>query len=173
MARAPTLVVMPRLRRRGGRGAEPTGGVDADHEQRYQSAWGLQPTQWRPVGSMFRVRHRSTLLWRTHSTEASDLLLRVRRAYDRLGELGVTVAAESTQRGIGITVPLARTTVALRILADRSILPDAVLVSDPPADQLRLLRRELGAYRRSVELITGTEGVPDPIDEVRARGRAQ
>lgn len=164
---------MPRLRRRRGRGAEPTGGVDADHERHYQSAWGLQPAQWRPVGSMFRVRQRAVLLWHTEGAEASDLLLRVRRAYDRLGELGVTVAADSTQRGIEITVPLTRTTVALRILADRSILPDAVVVSDPPADQLRLLRRELGAYRRSVELMTGTEGVPDPIDELRARVRAR
>ena len=164
---------MPRLRRRRGRGAEPTGGVVADHEQQYQSAWGLHPAQWRPVGSLFRVRQRAVLLWRTDNVEASDLLLRVRRAYDRLGELGVTVAADSTQRGIEITVPLSRTTVSLRILADRSILPDAVVVSDPPADQLRLLRRELGTYRRSVELVTGTEGVADPIDELRARVRAQ
>ena len=164
---------MPLLPRRRGRGGEPTGGAVADHEQLYQSAWGLHPAQWRPVGSLFRVRQRAVLLWRTDATQASDLLLRVRRAYDRLGELGVTVAADSTQRGIEITVPLSRTPVALRILADRSILPDAVVVSDPPADQLRLLRRELGAFRRSVELITGTEGVPDPIDELRARVRAQ
>jgi len=164
---------MPRLRRRRGRGAEPTGGVDADHEQHYQSAWGLQPAQWRPVGSMFRVRQRAALLWRTDRADASDLLLAVRRAYDRLGELGVTVAADSSTRGIEISVPLSRVTVALRILADRSLLPDAVLVSDPPADQLRLLRRELGAYRRVVELITGNEGLPDPIDELRARVRAR
>ncbi len=164
---------MPRLPRRRGRGAEPSGGVVADHEQQYRSAWGLQPAQWRPVGSFFRVRQRAVLLWRTDGAEASDLLLRVRRAYDRLGELGITVAADSTQRGIEITVPLSRATVALRILADRSILPDAVVVSDPPADQLRLLRRELGAFRRSVELMTGTEGVPDPLDELRARVRAQ
>ncbi len=164
---------MPRLPRRRGRGAEPSGGVVADHEQQYRSAWGLQPAQWRPVGSFFRVRQRAVLLWRTDGAEASDLLLRVRRAYDRLGELGITVAADSTQRGIEITVPLSRATVALQILADRSILPDAVVVSDPPADQLRLLRRELGAFRRSVELMTGTEGVPDPLDELRARVRAQ
>lgn len=163
---------MPRLRRRG-RGAEPTGGVDADHEHRYQSAWGLQPAQWRPVGSLFRVRQRAVLLWHTEATEASDLLLRVRRAYDRLGELGVTVAAGSTQRGIEITVPLSRVSVSLRILADRSILPDAVMVSDPPADQLRTLRRELGTYRRAIELVTGTEGTVDPIDELRARVRSQ
>jgi hypothetical protein len=163
---------MPRLRRRG-RGAEPKRGVDADHEHHYQSAWGLQPAQWRPVGSLFRVRQRAVLLWHTDATQASDLLLRVRRAYDRLGELGVTVAAESTQRGIEITVPLSRASVSLRILADRSILPDAVVVSDPPADQLRLLRRELGTYRRAIELVTGTEGTVDPIDELRARVRAQ
>ncbi|HET9417448.1 MAG TPA: hypothetical protein VFP30_07915 [Candidatus Limnocylindria bacterium] len=164
---------MPRLRRRRGRGAEPTGGVVADHEQQYRSAWGLQPAQWRPVGSFFRVRHRAVLLWHTDTADASDLLLRVRRAYDRLGELGVTVAADSTRRGIEISLPLSRTSVALRILADRSILPDAVVVSDPPADQLRQLRRELGSIRRSVELLTGTGGVPDPIDELRARVRAE
>lgn len=163
---------MPRLRRRG-RGAEPTGGVDADHEHSYQSAWGLQPAQWRPVGSMFRVRQRAVLLWHTDAAQASDLLLRVRRAYDRLGELGVTVAADSTQRGIEITVPLSRAPVSLRILADRSILPDAVLVSNPPADQLRLLRRELGTYRRAIVLVTGTDGTIDPIDELRARVRAR
>jgi hypothetical protein len=149
------------------------GDVDADHEYIYQSAWGLHPAQWRPVGSLFRVRQRAALLWRTDRADGSDLLLAVRRAYDRLGELGVTVAADSTSRGIEITVPLGRVTVAMRILADRSLLPDAVLVSDPPADQLRLLRRELGAYRRAVELITGNEGVPDPIDELRARVRAR
>jgi hypothetical protein len=162
---------MPRLRRRG-RGAEPTGGVDADHEHHYQSAWGLQPAQWRPVGSLFRVHQRAVLLWHTDATQASDLLLRVRRAYDRLGELGVTVAADSTQRGIEITVPLSRASLSLRILADRSILPDAVVVSDPPADQLRVLRRELGTYRRAIELVTGTEGTVDPIEELRARVRA-
>jgi hypothetical protein len=147
--------------------------MDADHEHLYQSAWGLHPAQWRPVGSLFRVRQRAVLLWRTDRAEASDLMLRVRRAYDRLGELGVTVAADSTQRGIEITVPLSRTAVSLRILADRSILPDAVFISDPPADQLRVLRRELGTYRRSVELVTGAEGVADPIDELRARVRAR
>jgi hypothetical protein len=119
---------------------------------------------------MFRVRQRAILLWHTDAAEASDLLLRVRRAYDRLGE---TVAADSTQRGIEITVPLSRASVSLRILADRSILPDAVVVSDPPADQLRLLRRELGTYRRAIELVTGTEGTLDPIEELRARVRAQ
>lgn len=122
---------------------------------------------------MFRVRQRATLVWRTDGSDASDLLLRVRRAYDRLGELGVTVAADSTQRGIEITMPLSRAAVSLRILADRSILPDAVVVSDPPADLLRLLRRELGTYRRAIELVTGTEGTVDPIDELRARVRAQ
>lgn len=165
--------VMPRLRRRRGRGAEPTGGVDADHEHLYQSAWGLQPAQWRPVGSMFRVRQRAAMLWRPDRVDRSDLLLAVRRAYDRLGELGITVAADSTPRGIEIVVPLGKVAVALRILADRSLLPDAVLVSDPPADQLRVLRRELAAYRPAIELVTGNEGVPDPLDELRARVRAR
>ena len=163
---------MPRLRRRRGRGAEPWG-VVADHEHLYQSAWGLQPAQWRPVGSMFRIRQRAALLWRTDRAEASDLLLAVRRGYDRLGELGITVAADSTPRGIEIVVPLGRVSVAMRILADRSLLPDAVVVSDPPADQLRVLRRELAAFRPAIELITGNEVVPDPIDELRARVRAR
>lgn len=162
---------MPSLRRRG-RGAEPSGGVDADREQQYQSAWGLQPAQWRPVGSLFRVRQRAVLLWRNDGGEASDLLLRVRRAYDRLGELGVTVAADSTRDGIEVTVPLSRAALALRILADRSILPDAVLVGDAPADQLRTLRRDIGTHRGRVELVMGHDSAPDAIAELRSKVRA-
>ena len=148
------------------------GGSDAGDTHPFLSVWGLQPAQWRRVGSLFRVRQQASLVWRTESHGASDLLLRVRRAYDRLGELGVTVAADTTTRGIEISVPLGRVSVALRILAERSILPDAVVVGDPEAEQLRRLRRELAAYRPSVELITGAEGVPDPLDELRARVRA-
>lgn len=162
---------MPRLRRRG-RDAEPRGAVDADREQHYQSAWGLQPAQWRPVGSMFRIRQRAALLWRSDASDASDLALRVRRAYDRLGELGVTVAADATPRGIEIRLPLSRVIIALRILADRSILPDAVLVGDASADQLRALRREIGLHRREVELVIGDELEIDPLTAIRARLRS-
>ena len=162
-------------RRRRPRDAE----VPGDPAQRAQStddptlleAWGLQPAQWRPVGSFFRIRQRAVLLWRTDLADASDVALRVRRAYDRLGELGVTVAADATSRGIEVALPLDRLDVALRILADRSILPDAVLVGEPPADRLRSLRREIGAYRRDVELIIGDGGGADPIAELRARVR--
>lgn len=148
------------------------GGSDAGDTHPFLSAWGLQPAQWHPVGSLVRVRQRASLLWRDDSADEPDLLLRVRRAYDRLGELGVTVAADTTPRGVEIAVPLGRVSVALRILAERSILPDAVVVGDPEPEQLRRLRRELAACRPSVELITGAEGVPDPLDELRARVRA-
>ena len=148
------------------------GGSDAGDTHPFLSAWGLHPAQWRPVGSLFRIRQRASLLWRSDSADESDLMLRVRRAYDRLGELGITVAADTTPRGIEIAVPLGRVSVALRILAERSILPDAVVVGDAEAEQLRRLRRELAAYRPSVELITGAEGIPDPLDELRARVRA-
>lgn len=163
-------------RRRRPRDAEVQGGPDAradtaTDEPALLEAWGLQPAQWRPVGSFFRIRQRAVLLWRTDVAEASDLALRVRRAYDRLGELGVTVAADTTVRGIEIALPLDRLEVALRILADRSILPDAVLVGDPPADRLRTLRREIGSYRREVELVIGDGGGADPIAELRARVR--
>jgi hypothetical protein len=161
---------MPRLRRRG-RDEEPLGGFDAGYEHLFLSAWGLQPAQWRPVGSMAVVRQRAALLWRTHG-DVADLALRVRRAYDRLGELGVTVAADSTPRGIEIALPLGRVALALRILADRSILPDAVLVADPPAEQLRRLRRELAGYRRAVDLVVGDELETDPLAALRARIRA-
>jgi transposase InsO family protein len=157
---------MPRRRR----DVELLGGADADTDQLSLSAWGLRPAQWRPVGSLALVRERATLLWRTEG-EVADLALRVRRAYDRLGELGITVAADSTPRGVEIRLPLHRLAVALRILADRSILPDAVLLSDPPADQLRALRREVAAYRRSVELVIGDEADHDPISLLRARLR--
>jgi len=159
---------MTRRRRRAD--AEPVGEAEADREDRFLSSWGLQPAQWRPVGSMAVVRERAALLWRTHG-EVADLALRVRRAYDRLGELGVTVSADSTARGVEITLPLDRVPLALRILADRSILPDAVLLDDPPAERLRMLRREIGAYRRGIELIIGDGAAVDPIDELRARVR--
>lgn len=158
-------------RRRPDADAEPLGGFDSDYEHLFLSAWGLQPAQWRPIGSMAVVRQRSTLLWRTHR-EVADLALRVRRAYDRLGELGMTVAADSTPRGLEITLPLGRVGLALRILAERSILPDAVLVASAPADQLRVLRREIGAYRRGIELVIGDELGHDPLAAIRARLRA-
>jgi hypothetical protein len=159
---------MPRRRRPAD--AEPVGGTDPDHEAGYLAAWGLEPAQWRPVGSLAHVRERAALLWRTRG-EVADLSLRVRRAYDRLGELGVTVAADSTARGLEIALPLARVPLALRILADRSILPDAVLVEAPPAERLRMLRREIGAHRREIELVLGDGGGADPIAELRARAR--
>jgi hypothetical protein len=120
---------------------------------------------------MFRSQ-RAALLWRTDSADASDLALRVRRAYDRLGELGVTVAADSTPRGIEIILPLSRVGVALRILADRSTLPDAVLLGDAPADQLRALRRAIGTHRREVELVIGDELEVDSLSAIRARLRS-
>lgn len=161
---------MPRRRQRAD--AELLGGADSDYDHLFLSAWGLQPAQWRPVGSMALVRQRAALLWRTGSG-VEDLALRVRRAYDRLGELGVTVSADSTPRGVEITLPLGRVSVALRILADRSILPDAVLLADPPADQLRILRREVGGFRRSVELIIGDDADHDPIAALRALARTR
>lgn len=158
-------------RRRRARDVEPSGGSDPRADTDSLEAWGLQPAQWRPVGSFFRIRQRAALQWRTDIADASDLALRVRRAYDRLGELGVTIAADETDRGIEITLPLDRLEVALRILADRSILPDAVLVGDPPAHRLRSLRRELGAYRRDIELVIGDGWGSDPIAELRLRVR--
>lgn len=145
--------------------------MDSDADHLSLSAWGLQPAQWRPVGSMAIIRQRASLLWRAHG-DVADLALRVRRAYDRLGELGVTVSADSTPRGIEIIVPLGRVALALRILADRSILPDAVLIGSAPGDQLRVLRREIASFRRSVELIIGDELEVDPLAALRARLRS-
>jgi hypothetical protein len=158
-------------RRRTEPAAELLGGADADYEHLFLSAWGLQPDQWRPIGSMALVRQRAALLWRT-GAEVADLALRVRRAYDRLGELGVTVSADSTHRGLEIVLPLGRVALALRILADRSILPDAVLVSSAPAEQLRTLRREIAAHRRGIDLVIGDELDIDPLAAIRARLRA-
>jgi hypothetical protein len=122
---------------------------------------------------MSLVRRRAILLWRLVDDErtASDIALRARRGFDRLGELGVTVAADSTRDGIEVTVPLQRTALALKILADRSILPDAVLVGEAPADQLRTLRRDIGAHRGRVELVIGHEGAPDAISQLRSKVR--
>lgn len=158
-------------RRRRNRVSHALGGMDADYEHLFLAAWGLQPAQWRPIGSMALIRQRASLLWRAHG-EVADLALRVRRAYDRLGELGVTVSADSTPRGIEITLPLGRVALALRILADRSILPDAVLIGSAPGDQLRALRREISSHRRSVELVIGDELEVDPIAAIRARLRS-
>lgn len=121
---------------------------------------------------MSLVVERAILLWRLSDEAGSDTALRARRAYDRLGELGITVAADATADGIEVTLPLSRVALALRILADRSILPDAVLLGDPPADRLRTLRREVAGHRRAVELVIGHEGAPDPISELQARVRA-
>lgn len=158
-------------RRRRRRSTEALGGVRSDDEQLDLSTWGLQPAQWRPIGSMATVGPRAALLWRAEG-DVADLALRVRRAYDRLGELGITVSADATPRGIEITVPLSRVALALRLLADRSILPDAVLVGSAPADQLRTLRREVGAFRRTVDLIIGDELEIDPLVAIRARLRS-
>ena len=157
-------------RRRRGADAEPQGGTAAARDHLDLSAWGLQPAQWRPVGSQALVRERAVFLWRTRG-DVADLALRVRRAYDRLGEVGVTVAADSTPRGIEIVLPLDRVPVALRILVEGAIAPDAVLVEDPPAERLRMLRREIGGYRREIELVIGDGGAADPIAELRARAR--
>ena len=60
--------------------------------------------------------------------------LRARRAYDRLGELGVTLAADETTRGIEVTMPLARVGVVLSTLGEWAILPDVVCIDAAPAD---------------------------------------
>lgn len=122
---------------------------------------------------MALVRERAALLWRLDTDADSDILLRARRAYDRLGELGVTLTADTTAEGIEVVLPLSRVGVALRILADRSILPDAVLLAQVPADQLRVLRREIAAHRRTIELVIGHEGAPDPIAALQAKVRAE
>ena len=160
-------------RRRPPRDAALRRGADATDDHLSLSAWGLQPQQWRPVGSMAIVGARAVLLWRIDgASPADDVALQARRAYDRLGELGTTVAADSTVRGIEITVPLSRVELALRILIQLGVCPDAVLVDDPPAAKLRELRRMIGALRRDVELVIGETGGRDPVADLRARVRA-
>lgn len=46
------------------------------------------------------------------------------------------------------------------------------LLTDPPAEQLRRLRRELSRYRREVQLVVGDELETDPLAALRARIRA-
>src|SRR5687768_15965507 len=108
---------MPRRRR--GRDAEPAGGVAAETEHQFQTAWGLQPGQWRPIGAMGIVRDRASYRWGLDLEGCvHDVSLRARRAYERLGELVTSISAGLTERGIEITLLLARDEVALRILAD-------------------------------------------------------
>lgn len=146
------------------------GGADADDTQQYRTAWGLDPAQWRPVGRLATVRERALFAWRIDGAEArDDVALRARRAYDRLGELGVTVAADATPKRIEVTLPLARVDMALRALGEWAILPDAVAVTDLPAERLRELRREIAAWRGRVALEVGGYHESDPVAELRAR----
>lgn len=159
-----------RIRRRPA--TAETGGTDADLEQRALSDWGLDPAQWRPVGSFSAIRRRAILVWNLDgATPAGDVALRARRAYDRLGELGVTLAAAETARGIEVTLPLSRLGIALRTLGEWMILPETVCVTDVPADDLRRLRREVATWRGRVQLEIGKHQETDPVAELRARIR--
>lgn len=160
------------MRRRGTRPAETLGGADSDYEHLFLSAWGLHPDQWRPVGSMALIRQRATFLWRIDGPHpVEDVSLRARRAYDRLGELGTTVSAESTPDGIEVVLPLGRVPVALRTLAALSTLPDAVRVEDAPPAQLRELRRCIAGFRPQPQLLIGTHERTDALAALRAVAR--
>ena len=159
-------------RRPGRRPVAPTTGADATNDQLSLAAWGLEAAQWRPVGSLAGVRERAILIWRLDGpTPPEDVALRARRAYDRCGELGVTLAADQTPRGIEVTMPLGRLAVALRTLGEWAILPDVVCVTDAPADELRRLRREIATWRGRVALEIGTHEEVDPLAELRAKAR--
>ena len=150
----------------------PTTVADADDNQQFLAAWGLDPAQWRPVGTLSTVPQRAILVWRLDGPNpAADVALRARRAYDRLGELGVTLAAGATARGIEVTLPLARVGLVLRTLAEWAIMPDVVSVSAIPADELRRLRRDIAAWRGRIALEIGAAGETDPVAELRARVR--
>lgn len=144
----------------------------ADDSEQYLAAWGLDPNQWRPVGSLGTAGERVTLVWRLDgSNPADDVALRARRAYDRLGELGVTIAAAGSERGIEVTLPLNRVEPAMRALGEWTILPDVVVVGDIRADELRRLRRSIAAWRGRIELEIGTGIETDPVADLRARVR--
>lgn len=164
---------MPRPR--GRRPAPPRAeraDADTDTDPRFLAAWGLEPAQWRPVGSMAAVRRRAVLIWHLDGANpAEDVALRARRAYDRLGELGVTVSADATPRGIEVMLPLGRLDMALKTLGEWAILPNVACVDDVPADQLRQLRRDIAAWRGRVALEIGTHEESDPVAELRARVR--
>lgn len=150
----------------------PPGGTDADLEQRTLAAWGLDPAQWRPVGTFSAVHRRAVLVWSLDgAAPPGDVALRARRAYDRLGELGVTLAAAETARGIEVTLPLGRVGIALRTLGEWMILPETVCVADVPADDLRRLRREIATWRGRVQLEIGKHAEADMVSELRARIR--
>lgn len=145
----------------------------ADDSKQYLAAWGLDPSQWRPVGTLGTAAERATLVWRIGGPNpADDVALRARRAYDRLGELGVTLAAEATERGIEVALPLARVELVLRTLGEWTILPDVVSVSGIPADELRRLRRNIAGWRGRIELEIGTAAEIDLVADLRARVNA-
>ena len=126
----------PIMPRRPGR--RPTtsapGGTEADADQLSLAAWGLEPHSGARSGASPTGPSRR-LIWRLDgSAPAADVALRARRAYDRLGELGVTLAADETPRGIEVTMPLARVGVVLRTLGEWAILPDVVCIDAAPAD---------------------------------------
>jgi hypothetical protein len=160
------------MRRRGTRPAETLGGADSDYEHLFLSAWGLHPDQWRPVGSMALIRQRAAFIWRIDGPHpVEDVSLRARRAYDRLGELGTTISAESTAGGIEVVLPLGRVAIAMKTLAALSILPDAVRVEDAPPAQLRELRRCVAGFRPQPELLIGGHERTDALAVLRAAAR--
>jgi hypothetical protein len=120
-------------------------------------AWGLQPSQWRTSGPRVPAAQQAVLLWRRCDEPAlSAAALRARRAYDALAERGTAVRADSTERGIEVVLPLRAIIEHVPLLAEWSILPDALLVSDAaPLAWLDRLQSVVTRVARQVEVEIG------------------
>ncbi|HET8587576.1 MAG TPA: hypothetical protein VFM74_06840 [Candidatus Limnocylindria bacterium] len=120
-------------------------------------AWGLRPSQWRTSGPRVPAAQESVLLWRRREEPAlAAAALRARRAYDALLERGTAVRADSTERGIEVVLPLQAVIEHLPLLAEWSILPDVVLVSDSaPLAWLDRLQGQVTGVAPQVEVEIG------------------
>jgi hypothetical protein len=136
-------VPFPRFRR-----SDP---APASSRPPYRVAWGLEPSQWRPLGGRIGEDRRATLLWVVADAVPDDVALRARRAYDAIAERGTPLVAQATPRGIEIDLPVDAVAPQLRRLAGYGILPDAVLVTARVGvGELRTLRTELKRLRPEV-----------------------
>lgn len=141
---------------------DPAPGGRAAGQDDHLVAWGLQPSQWRTSGPRVPPAQQAVLMWRRCEEPAlSKAALRARRAYDALAERGTAVRADSTERGIEVVLPLQAVIEHLPLLAEWSILPDAVLVSDSaPLAWLDKLQGEVTRVARQVDVELG-----EPLDD--------
>lgn len=152
--------LQPRALRRSRQGSSPAAETTSNRaagQDDHLVAWGLQPSQWRTSGLRVSPAQQAVLLWRRCDEPALSIAaLRARRAYDALAERGSAMRADSTERGIEVILPLEAVVAHLGLLAEWSILPDAILVSDgAPLGRLDALQSEITRVGARVQVEIG------------------